>query len=218
MPTAIFFALTVEKRSRILEASIAEFSVHGYTDGSTNRIVRNAGISKGSLFQYFQNKEELYFYTLDCVTRELTEHLAQRTPALPKEIFERVLGYADAEFAWYIRNPDKCRLITAAFSGTDPAVSQQVEVRYCLREQEILNDLLDTSDISALRGDKKIAFAILNWFLKGFQNDFLSRLQLREDTDLDRLRQEYAAGLTAHMELLKQGLFTGKEAGRKDVL
>lgn len=80
-------------------------------------MIRNAGISKGSLFQYFRNKEELYFYVLDCVIQELTEYLEPGSKALPEELFDRIIKYAELEFSWYIRNPEKGRLIIDASAG-----------------------------------------------------------------------------------------------------
>lgn len=63
--------MLTEKRNKITVVSIDEFAKYGYKNSSTNRIVQNAGISKGSLFKYFKNKDELYFYILDSVTQEL---------------------------------------------------------------------------------------------------------------------------------------------------
>ena len=53
-----FDNLEKEKKERILESAMAEFNIHGYTGASTNNIVKNAEISKGSLFNYFENKDK----------------------------------------------------------------------------------------------------------------------------------------------------------------
>ncbi len=49
-------SLTLDKQERIINASLAEFARNGYERASTNEIVKEAGISKGSLFVYFNNK------------------------------------------------------------------------------------------------------------------------------------------------------------------
>ena len=56
MPMKLFTELDSEKQERILDAALKEFAEYGYENGSTNRIVKNCGISKGSLFTYFENK------------------------------------------------------------------------------------------------------------------------------------------------------------------
>ena len=60
MPTKVFNELDKSKQDKIIESAIKEFAEYGYEEGSTNRIVKDCGISKGSLFKYFENKEELY--------------------------------------------------------------------------------------------------------------------------------------------------------------
>ena len=50
------------RRSRILEAALAEFAEKGYKKASTNTIVREAKVSKGLLFHYFISKKDLFIY------------------------------------------------------------------------------------------------------------------------------------------------------------
>jgi TetR/AcrR family transcriptional regulator len=49
-----------EKRNRIIDAAVLEFATHGYDNANTNKIAKNAHISVGSLFQYFESKEYLF--------------------------------------------------------------------------------------------------------------------------------------------------------------
>ena len=51
-----FFALPEEKRHQIINAAIEVFSKYDYKHASTDLIAAKAGISKGSLFYYFHNK------------------------------------------------------------------------------------------------------------------------------------------------------------------
>lgn len=55
-----FDNLDPQKRGRVLDESLREFAEHGYHQASLNRIVSRLGIAKGSLFQYFGNKEGLF--------------------------------------------------------------------------------------------------------------------------------------------------------------
>lgn len=62
--TELFGRITQEKRNRIFEAAINEFAIWGYRNANTNKIAKKAGISVGSLFQYFDNKEDLFLSTV----------------------------------------------------------------------------------------------------------------------------------------------------------
>ncbi|EGA91045.1 TetR family transcriptional regulator [Planococcus donghaensis MPA1U2] len=69
----------LEKRDRILNSAMKEFSKNTFQKASTNKIVEDAGISKGLLFHYFGNKEKLYkyleFFTFKVMTDEINNEL-----------------------------------------------------------------------------------------------------------------------------------------------
>ena len=64
MPTKTFVGLPKEKQDHIFQEALKEFSNKGYSMASTNSICKEAGISKGSMFQYFLTKEELFFFVI----------------------------------------------------------------------------------------------------------------------------------------------------------
>lgn len=206
MPTNMFLELNIEKRTKIIEICITEFSKYGYENSSTNRIVQKANISKGSLFKYFKNKDELYFYILDYVIQEIMASLSQEIATLPKGLFERIIKYSEMEFTWYAKHPNKCKLITTAFMNRDTEIYKKVEARYGLESQSIYYELLKDVDISILRCEKEKALNILKWFLTGFNNDFLSHIQIQDNTNIDNIQKEYVKSLTDYISILKYGL------------
>lgn len=70
MPTSTFVGLSREKQTTIFQSALKEFSIKGYSLASTNVIAKKSGISKGSIFQYFYTKEDLFFFV---VRRALSE-------------------------------------------------------------------------------------------------------------------------------------------------
>lgn len=64
MPSERFLNLPEEKKSRILEAAIREFNRAEFEQVSINRIIQDAGIPRGSFYQYFENKEDLAVYLI----------------------------------------------------------------------------------------------------------------------------------------------------------
>lgn len=59
-----FAKLAPEQQQRILQAAIDEFAAHGFHDASLNQLIEAAGISKGSLYYYFDGKDDLYVYAV----------------------------------------------------------------------------------------------------------------------------------------------------------
>lgn len=207
MPANLFYELHNEKRQTIISVGIAEFAKHGYTDSSTNRIVKNCGISKGSLFKYFESKEELYFYLLDCVTRELVSSLDNMRDSLPGDLFERVIKYSELEFSWYIQNPEKYNFIMKAFSKNDKDIYRKTKARYHYASQEIYSDLLADIDSAQFKWNKQKTNHVLKWFLQGFNEEFISKTEVQSgiSSEIDALKNEYVRSLTDYMEILKQG-------------
>lgn len=207
MPEKLFFELNPDKREKIISAGLAEFAACGYAEGSTNRIVERCKISKGSLFKYFSGKEDLYFYILDQVTAEFTAQLEKEAADLSPDLFQRVMEYAALEFSWYIRNPEKARLILAAFTKSDSAIYQKTVERYGVLAQSIYDRLLEDIDTNGLRQDRKRTADFLRWFLKGFNEEFADRVST-DRGDYESIRDAYVRELAEYMELLKNGLFT----------
>jgi AcrR family transcriptional regulator len=65
MPNATFFNLSESKRKTLIEAAEKEFSRVPLHEASISNIIKAAGIPRGSFYQYFENKDDLYFYLLD---------------------------------------------------------------------------------------------------------------------------------------------------------
>lgn len=59
MPTQRFFNLKEEKKKAILTAAFHEFSRTSYSSASINRIIKEADISRGSFYTYFESKDDL---------------------------------------------------------------------------------------------------------------------------------------------------------------
>ncbi|MGM0409379.1 MAG: TetR/AcrR family transcriptional regulator [Bacillota bacterium] len=77
MPTKTFYNLPEKKKKRIIDAALDEFSSHFYHKASVNRIVESAEISKGSFYQYFDDKKDLYKYIIENLGQKKMEYLKQ---------------------------------------------------------------------------------------------------------------------------------------------
>jgi AcrR family transcriptional regulator len=62
-----------ERPQEILEAAFAEFSRNGYALTTLDRIARRAGVTKGTIYVYFENKEHLFISMVREITKAATE-------------------------------------------------------------------------------------------------------------------------------------------------
>lgn len=71
MPSATFFNLPAEKREKLLKAAREEFARVPFSDASINKIIQAAEIPRGSFYQYFADKEELFRYLMNDFAEQL---------------------------------------------------------------------------------------------------------------------------------------------------
>lgn len=64
MPTLTFLNLPKEKQDTIIEASIKEFKRVLLKDASINKIIKDANIPRGSFYNYFEDINDLYIYSI----------------------------------------------------------------------------------------------------------------------------------------------------------
>ncbi|MEU1179334.1 TetR family transcriptional regulator [Streptomyces sp. NPDC005820] len=93
--------------AQLLEAAATVFTTTGYTAASTNAIAREAGVSPGTLYQFFPNKEAIAIELGDRLMHEMRETygeaLAPVDPATPVE--EAVSAAVDRFIAFNCDHP-----------------------------------------------------------------------------------------------------------------
>lgn len=62
MPKETFYRLPDEKRERIMAAAEREFLENTFEAASINRIIKEAAIPRGSFYQYFEDKKDIFLY------------------------------------------------------------------------------------------------------------------------------------------------------------
>jgi AcrR family transcriptional regulator len=147
MPRVTWDNLGPARRERVLHAAMAEFGRRGYSGGSLNVIAREAGVAKGSLFQYFEDKLEFFAYVAEQAS--LTVYAAM-APYLsgpePGQSFVNYFGCLVETWMDYMAEHPLERAVTAATNmELDP------QIRHAIREPvhrlyaQALSPLLDTA-------------------------------------------------------------------------
>jgi AcrR family transcriptional regulator len=101
MPLPRFERLDEDRREAILKAAAIEFGAAGFEGASFNRIIERAGLSKGAMYYYFADKEDLYRTVVATSTERIVEAVGR--PALVtsaegfwdecRAMYERVLRF-----------------------------------------------------------------------------------------------------------------------------
>lgn len=74
---ATFDNISSEKRERIINAATTEFALKGFDNANINNIAKKADVSVGSLYKYFENKQDLFLtivhYSISSMEEVLNE-------------------------------------------------------------------------------------------------------------------------------------------------
>ena len=70
MPKSTFLNLRPEKRADFTDAALYEFALNDYQNASITNMVKVLGIAKGSVYQYFENKKDLYEFLIELAAEE----------------------------------------------------------------------------------------------------------------------------------------------------
>jgi AcrR family transcriptional regulator len=109
----------VQQRSRetveaILEAARQVFAAQGYAGGTTNRIAQRAGVSIGSFYQYFPNKDAIVVALMERHMTETTanyEAVMRQADAADLEVAEVVRHFVLSMLASYQQDPAFYRVL-----------------------------------------------------------------------------------------------------------
>jgi AcrR family transcriptional regulator len=111
MPSQTFFNLSEKKKERILEAAIVEFGRKNVAEGRLSAVAKLAKVARGSMYQYFDSKEELYAYVFNTVRARRADYVKPAFEIYKKATFVEFFKkfyYLDAEYL--LKNPSHINL------------------------------------------------------------------------------------------------------------
>ena len=90
---AKFFDLKKEKQDRMINGAMKVFALNGYKRASTDEMVKEAGISKGLWFHYFDSKLGLYSFITEYAIRYMNMELQAMINREPQDYFATRLQF-----------------------------------------------------------------------------------------------------------------------------
>ncbi len=202
-----FYSLEKDKQERIINAALKEFARSGYERASTNVIIKEAEISKGSLFNYFNSKKELYLFLLDYVA-EMIEKIYAEVDWNETDFFERMRQMGLVKFKIYKKFPQAFNFLRAL--AHEDAAEMKSEIK------KIGKDLI----VSGLeRGYKNIDWTkfredidrekminIINWTMLSFAELHRDKVDSIEDVGMEVLSES-----DEYFDILKRCFYKKEE-------
>jgi len=210
MPKDTFLNLPQEKQQKIFKESINEFSNKGYEKGNIGEIAKRAGVAKGSMYQYFEDKKELFIY---CINKafELSSKYYDYTGYDLEEmsIFDYIyLGYKKA---WPMMKEDKELFIflQQAASGNNYAIKDEaLEVIVKASRDYMYKVIEKNKEKGFIRSD--ISTEIIMLYLEGVSYKFKEKMMLTAKSEgkeiFDMNFEKFDNSIKDMITLLKSGM------------
>jgi AcrR family transcriptional regulator len=160
-----------QRRVEILKSAAAAFRRRGYHGASVGEIARNLRMTKGSLYYYFRNKEEILYFCHDYSLDILLDLLArvEKDARSPDERLRQLI----ASFVHMIIDELQGTALTMDLQALSPPLLRKVIAKRDLFDRGVRRILREGMDRGLfVPGDPKLlTFAILgavNWITRWF--------------------------------------------------
>lgn len=214
MPKQPFFNLSGVKQQEIEKAAMEEFIQYGYRSASTNRIVQKIGISKGSLFYYFDGKEDLYTSLLIQAQSRFTEILKQESAGWPREICKRIELLTLQVIHLYGKYPLEQQILDTLTAADATDFQSEILGRLGEESKSAFFELLTDVDTSGFRYSLEDTLPLILWTYTGIKLEINRTFRMHGDAGA--LEAQIVPRLRTALELLAEGIYKhGKYSGEK---
>lgn len=154
-----FYNLPPEKREKIIDVTRKEFRKGSKKKITINSVIKNAGISRGSFYQYFDDKLDLVELMADDMMNKMSEYIKEQLVIYNGDIFEIPLVIFDVMF-----NEDSSYKDVVVFTDRNNQNSELISeyMFYRFRKYNFWNKLSNYINRSKLRlnSDEDIKYIV----------------------------------------------------------
>lgn len=195
-PKNTFLNLPESKRDRILEAASSEFADKGYQRASLNTIIKRVGISKGSLYQYFKNKEALFLYVFEHFTALAKQSVKESVSKTSRaSLMAQITQVLWAGIRFINNNPEYYQIYLKVLFEQDVPLREELIAKVRLFSLEHFGPLCDIAKQQGqIRKDIPTSLVIfiidatMDRFLQGYASPYLDsglKLSKKNNTELN---------------------------------
>jgi len=172
-----FLKLNPEKQERILQAICEEFTDHRYEDASTNRIVEKAGISKGTLFNYFGCKEGMYHALLKYVLDFFKGYAIDAFET--GDFIERCRILAELDMKVYQDAPHMVNFFATLYVSNQSHIPTDITETIGILLSEAMTQLYRNVDYALFRTDVDPAFLMemIRYTFDGYMKEVIAKMK-----------------------------------------
>lgn len=184
MPKDTFKNLDKKRQEKIFNAAINEFSIRRFSEASINKIIKDANIARGSFYQYFRDKEDIFDYMMNRLIIEKSVVLQNQKIDIEADFFDMFLTSTFTAIRWGKQNPKYNSIGVLITRDDSPAMK-----KYNTFTEKGYQHFISYIDRDKERGNisKDIDGKLLVDMLMGLSRETMLKLYLEEDADEEQL-------------------------------
>lgn len=186
--------------------AIKEFFQNGFEKASTNEIVKNAKISKGSLFNYFHSKKGLYEFLIE-YSIQIIETLYDQIDLTERDIFKRIEHIGLQKLHIYKQYPYVFDFLASTMQEEAIEVKDVIKQKVNQVYEQGTALIYQQIDKSKFREDIEVdkAIEILNWTMMGFGQRAIH--QLNTFNEVGDFGEAYLEEWNKYSDILKNSFY-----------
>ncbi|MEP6624098.1 MAG: TetR/AcrR family transcriptional regulator [Acidimicrobiia bacterium] len=188
------FRSSFAHRDALRGAALDEFCDRGYDAASINRILTNAGMSKGQLYHHFANKQALYLGLVEWMIDEKQQWLPTHLPEGDDDFFAVLRNQILAAVAFAVDHPDADRLTRALLRERDRPIFEAVSARFGFTSGGPLDRLVEAHHREGAFHDN-VSADFITRLLALVLNQAPALLDLSDASDMERAVDELITAL-----------------------
>lgn len=202
MPKQTFFNLPIDKQDKLINSATEEFSRAPLHEASISNIVKHAGIARGSFYQYFEDKDDIFFFILDKYAKQNDEMFISLLKENDGDLFDSLIEMYQ-EMLQAFQNPDSLVFIKNVFLNMN---------------HKMIKALTQSRDLDKFkyRRSEAIHFINIKKLNIAHEQELFHILKITDAVTLQNFIQHFALELsfeeslqnyTSEINLLKRGLY-----------
>lgn len=179
-----FKNLDSNKQKLIVDVAMKEFIDNGFDKSSTNQITKEANISKGSLFNYFNNKKGLYTYLID-YSIDVVETFYNQIDHSETDLFKKLEITGIEKIKTQQKHPHVFDFLVSSLADESETIKDMVSTKVQDTQMKGMDILYENIDYSNFKTDINIqkAIEILTWTMFGFADKYIEQVGSFEDVE-----------------------------------
>lgn len=185
MPKSTFLNLDSERQDAFIKTALREFTLNNYDDASISRILKELGIAKGSFYQYFENKRDLFDYLIQVCFETKQKYLFE----IQRDSFDSFWSYWRALYVEGLKfdeeHPFKSNFSYFLFENLNSPTVRELYTHWQQQGFEVIKQMIKTEvENGCFRKD--IPLETVAMFVLNVGKQIVDQLRMRSDQDFGK--------------------------------